>query len=122
MSGMAVLLLVRPTVRHRDRLAQRAERGDGAGVEGEHLDRAREHRGSNAGFLLGHHLGSGRPRQSDGSVAAVRDETRSPTSRRFAMDSLLEEAGFEPSVPRKTPAVVVRLGLAAPPSPLWQGE
>jgi hypothetical protein len=33
------------------------------------------------------------------------------------MDSLLEEAGFELSVPRKTPAVVVILGLVAPPSP-----
>jgi len=41
---------------------------------------------------------------------------------RFARDSLLEEAGFEPSVPRKTPAVVVISGLVAPPSPLRQGE
>ena len=40
----------------------------------ENLDRAREHPGSNAGFLLGHHLGSGRPTQSDGSVAAVRHD------------------------------------------------
>src|ERR1700674_3965678 len=71
MTGMAVLLLVRPIVRHRDRFAQSDERGDGWSADGEHLDRAREHRGSNAGFLLGHHLGSGRPRQSDGSVAAV---------------------------------------------------
>src|ERR1700738_177630 len=41
---------------------------------------------------------------------------------RFARDSLLEEAGFEPSVPRNTPAVVVISGLVAPPSPLRQGE
>src|SRR5260370_42196127 len=68
MTGMAVLLLVRPIVRHRDRFAQSDERGDGWSAHGEHLDRAREHRGSNTGFLLGHHLGSGRPRQSDGSV------------------------------------------------------
>jgi hypothetical protein len=40
----------------------------------------------------------------------------------FAPDSTLEEAGFEPSVPRKTPAVVVISGLVAPPSPLRQGE
>src|SRR5215831_6290907 len=71
MTGMAVLLLVRPIVRHRDRFAQSDERGDGWSADGEHLDRAREHRGSNAGFLLGHHLGSGRLRQSDGAVAAV---------------------------------------------------
>ncbi len=32
----------------------------------------------------------------------------------------MEEAGFEPSVPRKTPAVVVISGLVAPPSPLRQ--
>src|SRR5437762_8974004 len=57
MTGMAVLLLVRPIVRHRDRFAQSDERGDGWSADGEHLDRAREHRGSNAGFLLGHHLG-----------------------------------------------------------------
>src|SRR6266481_7418721 len=74
MTGMAVLLLVRPIVRHRDRFAQSDERGDGWSADGEHLDRAQEHRGSNAGFLLGHHLGSGRPRQSDGSVAAVRHD------------------------------------------------
>src|SRR5215471_15058064 len=71
MTGMAVLLLVRPIVRHRDRFAQSDERGDGWSADGEHLDRAREHRGSNAGFLPGHHLGSGRLRQSDGAVAAV---------------------------------------------------
>src|SRR5256884_7126714 len=65
MTGMAVLLLVRPIVRHRDRFAQSDERGDGWSADGEHLARAREHRGSNAGFLLGRHLGSGRPRQSD---------------------------------------------------------
>src|SRR5580704_556771 len=59
MTGMAVLLLVRPIVRHRDRFAQSDERGDGRSADGEHLDRAREHRGSNAGFLLGHHLRSG---------------------------------------------------------------
>jgi len=53
---MAVLLLVRPIVRHRDRFAQSDERGDGWSAYGEHLGRAREHRGSNAGFLLGHHL------------------------------------------------------------------
>src|SRR5712675_1245635 len=74
MTGMAVLLLVRPIVRHRDRFAQSDERGDGWSADGGHLDRAREHRGSNARFLLGHHLGSGRPRQSDGSVAAVRHD------------------------------------------------
>src|SRR6266404_2823755 len=62
MIGMAVLLLVQPIVRHRDRFAQSDERGDGWSADGEHLDSAREHRGSNAGFLLGHHLGSGRPR------------------------------------------------------------
>src|SRR6266436_4752697 len=72
MTGMAVLLLARPIVRHRDGFAQSDERGDGWSADGEHLDRAREHRGSNAGFLLSHHLGTGRPRQSDGSVAAVR--------------------------------------------------
>src|SRR5215469_2158462 len=71
MTGVAVLLLVRPIVRHRDRFAQSDERGDGWSANGEHLDRAGEHQGSNAGFLLGHHLGSGRPRQSDGSVAAL---------------------------------------------------
>src|ERR1700730_7948675 len=71
MTGMAVLLLVRPIVRHRDRFAQSDERGDGWSADEGHLVRAREHRGSNAGFLLGHHLGSGRPRRSDGSVAAV---------------------------------------------------
>src|SRR5271166_6465197 len=74
MTGMAVLLLVRPIVRHRDRFAQSDERGDGWSAGEGHLVRAREHRGSNAGFLLGHHLGSGRPRQSDGSVAAVRHD------------------------------------------------
>ena len=37
-------------------------------------------------------------------------------------DSPLEEAGFESSVPRKTPAFVVISGLVAPPSPLQQGE
>jgi hypothetical protein len=37
-------------------------------------------------------------------------------------DSPLEEAGFEPSVPRKTPAVVVISSLVAPPSPLRQAE
>src|ERR1700730_16440758 len=41
---------------------------------------------------------------------------------RFALDRLLEEARFEPSVPRKTPAVVVISGLVAPPSPLRQAE
>src|SRR4029077_10929015 len=71
MTGTAVLLLARPIVRHRDRFAQGDERGDGWSADEGHLVRAREHRGSNAGFLLGHHLGSGRPRQSDGSVAAV---------------------------------------------------
>jgi hypothetical protein len=40
----------------------------------------------------------------------------------FAADSPLEEAGFEPSVPRKTPAVVVISGLVAPPSPLRRAE
>src|SRR5713226_2837080 len=74
MTGMAVLLLARPIVRHRDRFAQSDERGDGWSADEEHLVRAREHRGSNAGFLLGHHLGSGRPRRSDGSVAAVRHD------------------------------------------------
>jgi hypothetical protein len=74
MIGMAVLLLVRPIVRHRERFAQSDERGDGWSADGEHLDRAREHRGSNAGFLLGHHLGSGHPRQSDGSAAAGRHD------------------------------------------------
>src|SRR5439155_17117740 len=74
MTGMAVLLLVRPIVRHRDRFAQSDERGDGWSADGEHLDGARERRGSNAGFLLGHHLGSGRLRRSDGSVAAVRHD------------------------------------------------
>jgi hypothetical protein len=34
----------------------------------------------------------------------------------------LEEAGFEPSVPQKTPAVVVISALVAPPSPLRQAE
>src|SRR5215468_4002662 len=63
MTGMAVLLLVRPIVRHRDRFAQSDERGAGWSADEEHLDRAREHRASNAGFLLGHHLGSGRPRR-----------------------------------------------------------
>src|SRR5260370_32129607 len=38
------------------------------------------------------------------------------------MDSPLEEAGYEPSVPRKTPAVVVISALVAPPSPLRQAE
>jgi len=42
-------------------------------------------------------------------------------NRKFA-DSSLEEAGFEPSVPRKTPAVVVISALVAPPSPLRQAE
>src|SRR5947209_18365832 len=74
MTGMAVLLLVRPIVHHRDRFAQSDERGDGWSADGEHLDRAPEHRGSNAGFLLGHHLGSGRPRRSDSSAAAVRHD------------------------------------------------
>ena len=37
-------------------------------------------------------------------------------------DSPLEEAGFEPLVPRKTPAVVVISGLVAPPSPLRQSR
>jgi hypothetical protein len=57
-----------------DRFAQSDERGDGWSADGERLDRARKHRGSNAGFLLGHHPGSGPPRQSDGSVAAVRPD------------------------------------------------
>src|SRR5260370_5926059 len=52
MTGMAVLLLVRPIVRHRDRFAQSDERGEGWNADGEHLDRAREHRGLNAGFPL----------------------------------------------------------------------
>jgi hypothetical protein len=46
---------------------------DGWSTDGKHPDRAREHRGSAAGLLLGH-LGSGRPRRSDGSVAAVRHD------------------------------------------------
>ena len=41
---------------------------------------------------------------------------------RVRNDSPLEEAGFEPSVPRKTPAVVVISGLVAPPSPLRQAK
>jgi hypothetical protein len=41
---------------------------------------------------------------------------------RFAQDSALEEAGFEPSVPQKTPAVVVISGLVTPPSPLRQSR
>src|ERR1700737_1368774 len=61
MTGMAVLLLARPIVRHRHRFAQSDERGDGWSADEGHLVRAREHRGSNAGFLLGHHLGSGSP-------------------------------------------------------------
>ena len=39
MTGMAVLLLVRPIVRHRDRFAQSDERGDGWSADGEHLDK-----------------------------------------------------------------------------------
>ena len=39
MTGMAVLLLVRPIVRHRDRFAQSDERDDGWSADGEHLDR-----------------------------------------------------------------------------------
>ena len=39
MTGMAVLLLVRPIVRHRDRFAQSDERGDGWSADGEHPDR-----------------------------------------------------------------------------------
>jgi hypothetical protein len=35
MTGMAVLLLVRPIVRHRDRFAQRDERGDGWSAAGQ---------------------------------------------------------------------------------------
>src|ERR1700741_4787050 len=42
MTGMAVLLLVRPIVRHHDRFAQSDERGEGWNADGEHLDRARE--------------------------------------------------------------------------------
>jgi hypothetical protein len=41
---------------------------------------------------------------------------------RFALDSPLEEAGFEPLVPRKTPAVVVISGLVTPPSLLRQSR
>jgi hypothetical protein len=55
-------------------------------------------------------------RGSRGSVGALIEEVR------FARDSPVEEAGFEPSVPRKTPAAVVISGLVAPPSPLRQGE
>src|ERR1700745_3034891 len=104
MTGMAVLLLVRPIVRHRDRFAQRDERGDGWSADGEHLDRAREHRGSNAGFLLGHHLGSGRPRQSDGSVAAVammtwpvRSASRSRSNSDLRRRAALLQAGPVPT-------------------------
>jgi hypothetical protein len=39
MTGMAVLLLVRPIVRHRDRFAQSDERGDGWSADLEHLDK-----------------------------------------------------------------------------------
>jgi hypothetical protein len=41
---------------------------------------------------------------------------------RFVDDSPVERDGFEPSVPRKTPAVVVISALVAPPSPLRQAE
>src|SRR5216683_6655562 len=37
MTGMAVLLLVRPIVRHRDRFAQSDERGDGWSADEGHL-------------------------------------------------------------------------------------
>jgi hypothetical protein len=50
MTGMAVLLLVRPIVRHRDRFAQSDERGDG-GARMQNIQTERE-RGSNAGFHL----------------------------------------------------------------------
>src|SRR5690348_4744671 len=52
MTGMAVLLLVRPILCHRDGFAQTDERGAGWSADGEHRDRTREHPGSNAGLLL----------------------------------------------------------------------
>src|SRR6478609_7601456 len=41
MTGMAVLLLARPIVRHRDRFAQSDERGDGWSADEEHLKTGR---------------------------------------------------------------------------------
>src|ERR687887_22178 len=61
MTGMAVLLLVRPIVRHRNRFAQSDERGDGWSAGEEHLDTAREHRGPNPVFPLAHPRGRGPP-------------------------------------------------------------
>ena len=65
-------------------------------------------------MLIGERVQNFRCRQPEGSGL------RRPV--RFALNSPLEEAGFEPSVPRKTPAVVVISGLVAPPSPLRQAE
>ena len=59
-----------------------------------------------------------KPARQPEAVAASFEGKRNPGDRAPGP----EEAGLEPSVPRKTPAVVVISGLAAPPSPLRQGE
>jgi hypothetical protein len=50
-------------------------------------------------------------RRSVSPVAAAREDRPTtmdaPPKVRFALDSALEESGFEPSVPRKAPGVVV---------------
>ena len=56
MIGMAVLLFVRPIVRHPDRFAQGDERADGR-MENTYTGRERIEVRTLA--LLGHHLGSG---------------------------------------------------------------
>lgn len=60
-------------------------------------------------------------REAQSRLGSV-DADRRNRAVEFARDSSLEEAEFEPSVPRKTPAVVVMSGLVAPPSPLRQAE